>query len=60
MSFPKGRQNPDNKEKSIVQGHHNKIVVEKTSIPPSKIKPLNKELFLRLSKTRDFDIPEQR
>ena len=60
MSFPKGRQTPDNEENTIVQGHHNKTVVEKTSISPSKNKTLNKELFHRFSKTRDSDIPEQR
>ena len=41
---------------TIVQDHHSIIVKEKTSIPN---KTLNKELVLRLSKTRDFDIPEQ-
>ena len=59
MSFPKGRQTPDNEENTIVQGHHNKTVVEKTSISLSKNKTLNKGLFLWLSKTRGFDIPEQ-
>ena len=60
MSFPKGRQIPDNEENNYCSGHHNKTVVEKTSIPPSKNKPLTKELFPRLSKIRAFDIPEQR
>ena len=43
---------------TIVQGHHNIIVVEKTSIPLGN-KTLSKELVLRLSKTTGFDIPEQ-
>ena len=44
---------------TIVQCHHNIIVVEKTSIPPLGNKTLNKELVLRLSKTTGFDISEQ-
>ena len=51
------------KKTTIVQGHHNTciiIAVEKASIPSSKNKTLNKELVLRLSKTRGFDVPEQR
>ena len=41
---------------TIVQGHHNVIVVEKTNIPLLENKTLNKaELVLRLSKTRGFD-----
>ena len=44
---------------TIVQDHHSIIVKEKTIIPPLENKTLNKELVLRLNKTRDFDIPEQ-